>query len=89
MALTNYLMQSVICAIVFTGVGFGWFGQLQRYELYYVVLMIWFVQLLWSPWWLRRFQFGPAEWLWRSLTYANRQPMRLAKRPVRESASPA
>lgn len=89
MALTNYLMQSVICAIVFTGAGFGWFGQLQRYELYYVVLTIWIVQLLWSPWWLRRFQFGPAEWLWRSLTYANRQPMRLAKHQVRESASPA
>lgn len=89
MALTNYLMQSVICAIVFTGAGFGWFGQLQRYELYYVVLMIWVVQLLWSPWWLRRFQFGPAEWLWRSLTYASRQPMRLVKHQVRESASPA
>lgn len=89
MALTNYLMQSVICAIAFTGAGFGWFGQLQRYELYYVVLSIWSVQLLWSPWWLRRFQFGPAEWLWRSLTYGSRQPMRRALQPVGESVSAA
>lgn len=89
MALTNYLMQSVICAILFTGAGFGWFGQLQRYELYYVVLAIWFAQLLWSPWWLRRFQFGPAEWLWRSLTYGTRQPMRIAKQPVSEPVSAA
>lgn len=82
MALTNYLAQSVICAALFTGAGFGLFGQLQRYELYYVVAAIWFIQLFWSGWWLQRFQFGPAEWLWRSLTYGKRQPMRLAPRPV-------
>lgn len=85
MALTNYLAQSVICAILFTGAGFGLFGQLQRYELYYVVAAIWVVQLLWSPWWLRRFRFGPAEWLWRTLTYGHRQPMRLAKPPAAAS----
>lgn len=87
MALTNYLTQSVICAILFTGAGFGLFGQLRRYELYYVVAAIWIVQLLWSPWWLRRFRFGPAEWLWRSLTYGKRQPMRLAKQPASESVA--
>jgi len=76
MALTNYLAQSVICLILFTGLGFGLYGQLQRYQLYYVVFAIWAVQLAWSPWWLARFHFGPMEWLWRSLTRWQLQPMR-------------
>jgi uncharacterized protein len=76
MALSNYLAQSVICLILFTGVGFGLYGQMQRAELYYVVAAIWLAELVWSPWWMRRYQFGPAEWLWRSLTYGKRQPMR-------------
>jgi uncharacterized protein len=76
MALTNYLAQSVICLILFTGLGFGWYGQLQRYQLYYVVFAIWAVELAWSPWWLARFHFGPMEWLWRSLTRWQLQPLR-------------
>jgi uncharacterized protein len=76
MALTNYLSQSVICMFLFTGAGLALYGQLERHELYYVVAAIWIVQLSWSPLWLRRFRFGPAEWLWRSLTYWQRQPMR-------------
>ena len=81
MALTNYLAQSVICMILFTGAGFGLYGQLQRAQLYYVVAAIWAVELIWSPWWMRRYQFGPAEWLWRSLTYSRRQPMRRVDPP--------
>ncbi len=76
MALTNYLTQSLICMLLFTGAGLALFGQLERHELYYVVAAIWIVQLIWSPLWLRRFRFGPLEWLWRSLTYWQRQPMR-------------
>jgi uncharacterized protein len=76
MALTNYLAHSVICALIFNGVGFALVGELQRYQLYYVVLGIWLVQLIASPLWLHYFRFGPAEWLWRSLTYGTRQPMR-------------
>jgi uncharacterized protein len=75
LALTNYLSQSVICMFLFTGAGLALFGRLDRHELYYVVAAIWIVQLIWSPLWLRRFRFGPAEWLWRSLTYWRRQPM--------------
>ncbi|MDH4057914.1 MAG: DUF418 domain-containing protein [Cyclobacteriaceae bacterium] len=78
MALTNYIMHSVICAIVFTGVGFSMFGKLQRYELYYVVISIWLFQLIASPIWLRYFRFGPLEWMWRSLTYKKIQPFRRA-----------
>jgi uncharacterized protein len=80
MALTNYLMHSVICMIIFTGVGFGLFGKLQRYELYYVVLAIWIFQMIMSPLWLRYFRFGPAEWLWRTLTYQKRPPF-LKRKP--------
>ena len=69
MALTNYIMHSIICMIVFTGVGFGLFGKLQRYELLYVVFSIWIFQLIISPIWLKYFEFGPLEWLWRRLSY--------------------
>jgi uncharacterized protein len=82
MALTNYLLQSIICSTVFYGYGFGLFGVLERYQLYYVVLGCWMVNLGLSVWWLRRFRFGPAEWCWRSLTYWQRQPMRLATAPA-------
>ncbi len=74
MAVTNYLTHSVVCGIFFIGLGF--YGELQRYQLYYVVLAVWVAQLIVSPLWLRHFRFGPVEWLWRSLTYLKRQPMR-------------
>ena len=76
MALTNYLAQSVICNIIFLGFGFGMWGKMQRYEIYFVVLGIWIFQLIFSLAWLQRYGFGPAEWLWRSLTYRQRQPLR-------------
>jgi len=79
MALTNYLMHSVITSIIFYGFGFGLYGQLQRYELYYIVFSIWIFQLIVSPIWLRYFQYGPVEWLWRSLTYQKRQPFKIPK----------
>lgn len=76
MAFSNYIFHSVVCAFLFTGYGFALYGRLQRYELYYVVAAIWVFQMIVSPIWLRHFQFGPLEWLWRSLTYWKRQPMR-------------
>jgi uncharacterized protein len=79
MAFTNYLMQSLICAIYFYGFGFAMFGVLQRFEIYYVVAAIWVVEIIWSHAWLRYFRFGPLEWLWRSLTYWQVQPMRKPK----------
>lgn len=74
MALTNYLMQSLICLFIFSGIGFGLLGELRRTELYIVVLLIWAFQLWLSPWWLARFRYGPAEWLWRALTYGKAPP---------------
>ncbi|MYC26066.1 MAG: DUF418 domain-containing protein [Gammaproteobacteria bacterium] len=67
MALTNYLVQSILCLIFF--ILFGFFGQLRYHELYFVVLVIWALQLLYSPLWLKRYQYGPAEYLWRRWTY--------------------
>jgi uncharacterized protein len=79
MALTNYLMHSIITSIIFYGFGFGLFGILERYELYYIVFGIWIFQLITSPIWLEYFQYGPFEWLWRSLTYGKRQPFKIVK----------
>ena len=76
MALTNYLMHSLICLIVFTGVGFGLFGKLERYELLYVVFGIWVFQFILSPIWLKYYHFGPVEYLWRNLTYLKKHKFR-------------
>ncbi len=75
MAFTNYLTQSIGCAFIFYGIGFGLFGSMQRYEVYIVVLAIWVVQIIWSHIWLRYFQYGPFEWVWRQLTYWKRLPI--------------
>jgi uncharacterized protein len=74
MALTNYIMHSVICTLFFFGYGLNYFGELQFYQLYFVVAAIWTLQLIVSPIWLRFFRFGPLEWVWRSLTYWKWQP---------------
>ncbi|MCH8807450.1 MAG: DUF418 domain-containing protein [Planctomycetes bacterium] len=76
MAFTNYLLQSVICTTLFFGQGFGWYGHVERVGQFGVVLGVWAIQLVLSPLWLRSFRFGPAEWLWRSLTYRARQPFK-------------
>jgi uncharacterized protein len=78
MALSNYIATSVIACLIFYAPGFALMGQLQRYQLYFVVAAVWLFNLTWSPWWLARYRFGPLEWAWRSLTYWKRQPMRPA-----------
>jgi uncharacterized protein len=75
MALSNYIMQSVICTLFFFGYGLNYYGELEFYQIYFVVLAIWIVQLILSPIWLRSFLFGPLEWVWRSLTYWKLQPL--------------
>jgi len=76
MAFSNYLLQSLICGVFFYGIGFGMFGKLQRYELYYVVAAVWIFEIILSHIWMRNFLFGPFEWLWRSLTYWKLQPFK-------------
>ena len=77
-ALSNYLLQSLICTWVFYGHGLGLFARLDRVEQLWVVLGVWIVMPIWSRLWLARFRFGPAEWLWRSLSYGRMQPLRNA-----------
>jgi uncharacterized protein len=74
-ALSNYLGTTVICTLIFDGWGFGAFGKLHFYQLFYVVAAIWIFNLTASTLWLKYFQFGPMEWVWRSLTYWKPQPM--------------
>jgi len=76
MALTNYLMQSVICTLIFYGYGLGLFGQVGPALGILLTVVIYLVQIPISHWWMKRFRYGPAEWLWRSLTYLKAQPMR-------------
>jgi uncharacterized protein len=69
MAFTNYLTQSLFVGLFFYGVGYGMFGKLEYYQIYFVVAATWTIQIIWSHIWLKFFRFGPLEWLWRSLTY--------------------
>jgi uncharacterized protein len=82
MALTNYLMQSLICVAIFYSYGLGFFEQLPRFWQVPFALVLYTGQVASSHWWLARFRFGPAEWLWRSLTYLRAQPMRAPPVPV-------
>jgi uncharacterized protein len=77
MALTNYLTHSIVGTTLFFGYGFGLFGTINRTGLAAVVLTIWIMQLVISPIWLKHFRYGPAEWLWRSLTYWRVEPLRV------------
>jgi uncharacterized protein len=86
MALTHYLLQSVICVGLFYGYGLGYFEQLPRAWQPLFVFALFALQVQFSHWWLARFRFGPAEWLWRSLTYLRPQPLR---RSPGGSATPA
>ncbi|MBB4130128.1 DUF418 domain-containing protein [Xanthomonas sp. 3075] len=76
MALTNYLMQSVVCTWIFYGYGLGYFEQLPRVWQLPFALAVVVVQVVLSRLWLRWFRFGPMEWLWRSVTYLHAPPMR-------------
>lgn len=76
MAFTNYIMHSVICSLLFCGYGLGLYNQMERYQLWYVVIGVWVLQLIYSPIWLRHYRFGPLEWCWRALTYWKRPAFR-------------
>jgi uncharacterized protein len=70
-------MTSLLCQFIFVWGPWKLYGQLEYYQLNYVVAGIWALNLILSVLWLRVFAFGPAEWAWRSLTYLEPQPMRL------------
>ena len=75
MALTNYLMQSVIASTLFYGYTFGLFYRFSLAAGVLIALAIYTVQVAYSAWWMARFRFGPMEWLWRTLTYGKAPAM--------------
>ena len=72
MAFTNYLFTTFICTFIFYGHGFGLFGRVERWQQMVITVAIWLVLIVFSWFWLRRYRFGPVEWLWRFLTYGNK-----------------
>ena len=80
MALTNYLMASVVLSTLFYGYGFGLYGQVSRVGQVGIVLALLVVQVLMSRWWLARHRYGPLEWVWRWFTWW-RRPAPVAAHP--------
>ena len=78
MALSNYLLQSVIGVFLFYGIGLGQFNQLTRSEIAIIIVVVWTFQITFSVMWMAAFYYGPFEWVWRSLTYSKIQPLRKA-----------
>ena len=78
MALTNYLTQTIVMSVIFFGWGLGLIAKLGLVFVFPLTAAIFALQVVFSRWWLERYRFGPVEWLWRSLTYGQRQPMRIA-----------
>jgi uncharacterized protein len=76
MTLTTYLTQSLTCTTLFYSYGFGLYGRVSYAGTLAISLIVFSFQTVLSAWWLRRFRFGPAEWLWRSLAYGKIQPWR-------------
>jgi uncharacterized protein len=69
MALSNYILQVVVCSLLFYGYGLGFYGRFTQWELYFLVAEISLVQIVFSVIWLRHFQKGPVEWLFYGLIY--------------------
>jgi uncharacterized protein len=82
MAFTNYLAQSLIFGWAFYGYGLGWFGQLEASTALAFGVAVYGAQVIFSRWWLQRYNFGPVEWLWRTLMYGQSQPMKFSTTPA-------
>jgi uncharacterized protein len=82
MALTNYLTESVVLGVIFYGYGLGLFGRIGSAPAALIGIALYVGQLFFSRTWLRHYRFGPVEWLWRSLTYGQWQPLRVVPRAV-------
>ena len=75
MAFSNYILQTIICTFIFYGHGLALYGRVERKIQLLIVFGIWFIVILISSLWLKRFRFGPLEWFWRILTYWKWQPI--------------
>jgi uncharacterized protein len=75
-ALSNYLLQTVVCTTIFYGYGGGLFGKVSLPWLLVPTVIIYGLEVPLSLWWLSRYRFGPAEWAWRWMTYGQKPPMK-------------
>lgn len=89
LSLSNYLLQSIVCTLFFTGYGMTYFGKLNQWQLYLFVVELWLVQCVVSIFWLKYYQMGPAEWLWRWLTELKRPPMKRSSEAESAPDAPA
>jgi uncharacterized protein len=89
MALTVYISQSIIFATLFLDHALDLQRRVSPALVFAAAALIYAAQLGISVWWVRRFRFGPLEWLWRTLTYARRQPMRLPRGTIRPAEADA
>jgi len=87
MALTNYLLQTVICVLIFYGYGFGQFGRVGARKATLIAFAIFLFQILASTFWLKYFRYGPMEWIWRQLTYRQKLDLRLERQQVKVNSS--
>ncbi len=76
MALSNYIVQTLVMSFLFTSLGLSLYGQFDRAQLYGIMILVWTAQLTLSVAWLKRYKMGPLEWLWRILTYIKLIPNR-------------
>ncbi len=76
MALTNYLLQSIISIFIFYGAGLGYGQSIGPVYFIPIVFGIYILQIIFSNFWFRYFQYGPMEWIWRQLTYGRRLPLK-------------
>nr|WP_256521747.1 DUF418 domain-containing protein [Halobacillus sp. A5] len=76
MSLSNYILQSIICFILFYSVGFGWYGEVPPLASAGIVILVFSLQVFLSKWWIHTYRYGPLEWLWRTLTYGKVQPFK-------------
>jgi uncharacterized membrane protein YeiB len=88
MALTNYLCQSLVMSSIFFGYGLGNWGLGRAWQLVFALALC-SLQIAFSHWWLARFRYGPAEWLWRAITYLQIPAMRLAPTPGAMQTQPS
>jgi uncharacterized protein len=76
MALTNYLLQTLMGIFIFYGVGLSWGGYIGPTIFFPIIILLYCLQVAYSHWWMKRFNYGPVEWLWRQMTYGKRLKLR-------------
>lgn len=79
MTLTNYMMQNILAAFLFSGIGFKIYNTLPYWFYFFLAIFVFIIQLFISKWWLAKYNYGPVEWLWRVLSYRKMFPLKKTK----------